>query len=206
MAELLAALAIIGILAAAASPVFVQTMRDNRVGSAANQIAEMYRHARSRALGRGTCVMVRFDHDHALPSNTDPAGKFTMREAVAGGTNAACAPRPSSNCVGTDWSSSSTDSRFVAAFDHAAPQFSPAAVAVYSLDYDTTAGSFSENAQDDLDIVFSPRGRAFIRHPTSGGYQTLLGAFRIEVNNPNTTFVRQVVIPPNGSARVVGRM
>lgn len=201
MAELLAALAIIGILAAAASPVFVQTMRDGRVSSAANQIAELYRTARSRALGRGACVWVRWDENHALPTLTDPEGRFTMREAIASLGGTCASPLPSTSCINTDWTSGA-ESKFVAAFDDQAPQFDPAEASVFTVD---AAGN--ETEQTDVEVVFSPRGRTFIRIGGPGGsIAPLRGVLRIEVENTQTTFTRQVVIPPNGAARVVGRM
>ena len=53
MMELLAVMVIIGILAAVASPSFVDVMRDRRVNRSAQAIAEMYRMARARSMGRG---------------------------------------------------------------------------------------------------------------------------------------------------------
>lgn len=197
MAELLTVLAIIGVLAAAASPVFVRTMRDGRVGTAANHIAEVYRSARSRALGRGQCVLVRFNDAHGLPSATDPAGHFTMREAILS-TVGDCGPAPSPRCVCTDWDpTTSTDSRFVAAFDERAPQFQPAQAQFF----DPLA-----NPQAFCDVAFSPRGRAFVRYGSADAFVPLQGVLRIEVQNTTTTFVRQVIVPPNGAARVVTRM
>jgi type IV fimbrial biogenesis protein FimT len=206
MAELLAALAIIGILSAAASPVFVRMMRDDRVGSVSNQIAELYRVARSRALGRGTCVMVRFNAGHSGPTVDDPSGRFTIIEAtvsLGGGTGGgapALVPLPSSNCMGTDWTDDA-ETNIVAGFHDLAPQYEPALATVFTSD---AAGN--ETQQTACEVVFSPRGRTFIRAGAATSFSVHLSTVRIAVQNTQTTFVRQVVVPPNGGARVVSRM
>ena len=189
-------MAIIGILAAAASPVFVRLMRDNRVTSAATNLADVYRTARARAMGRGSAVLVRWDSAHALPSAADPAGHVTMREAISGGANADCAPLPAPNCLGTNWAANSTTSKFVMSFDERTKQYQPALASFL----DPAGTAQGANA---VDICFTPRGRTFVDYHGGVGFQPLLGVARIEVKNTTTSFVRQVVIPPNGVARVV---
>ena len=189
-------MAIIGILAAAASPVFVRLMRDNRVTSAATNLADVYRTARARAMGRGSAVLVRWDPAHALPSAADPAGHVTMREAISGGANADCAPLPAPNCLGTNWAANSTTSKFVMSFDERTKQYQPALASFL----DPAGTAQGANA---VDICFTPRGRTFVDYHGGVGFQPLLGVARIEVKNTTTSFVRQVVIPPNGVARVV---
>ena len=201
MAELLAALAIIGILTAAASPVFVRMMRDDRVGSVGNQIAGVYRVARTRALGRGTCVMVRWDKNHGGPTTSDPSGRFTIVEAMVsmgggtGGGAPAVVPMPSSNCTGTDWTDAA-QTRIVAGFHDLAPQYEPSEAKLYVSDSGGT-----ESEPTTCEVVFSPRGRTFIRVPGTG-FLPLRAVVRIAVENKQTTFVRNVVVPPNGGARV----
>jgi prepilin-type N-terminal cleavage/methylation domain-containing protein len=196
MVEMLTALAIIGILAAAASPVFVRLMRDNRVTSAATNMADMYRTARARAMGRGSAVLVRWNPDPHLPSASDPSGHLTMREAIAGGSQADCAPLPVPNCIGTDWAANSTTSKFVTSFDERTKQYQPAEASFVGV----TGAALPADAV--VDICFTPRGRTYWDYDGTG-FKPLLGVPRIEVKNTTTSLVRQVVIPPNGVARVV---
>jgi prepilin-type N-terminal cleavage/methylation domain-containing protein len=193
MAELLAALAIIGIFAAAASPVFVKLMRDNRVSSAATNFADLFRTARARALGRGSAMLVRWETAHATPTTANPAGLLTVREAIVG-TGGDCAPMPAPNCSGTDWGEASTTSKFVMSFDARTRQYQP------------NAATFRSPADDEeavAEICFTPRGRTFIRYSKDGAFEALAGVPRIEVVNTATSFRRQVIVPPNGMARVV---
>lgn len=196
MAELLATIAIIGILAAASQPVFVRLMRDNRVRAAATNVADLYRTARARAMGRGSCVCVRWEQGHAQPTAADPAGHFTMREAIMGGAGN-CAPMAAPNCVTTDWAANSTNSRFVMSFDERAPRYEPAQAGFVDPDNNATAHS---------EVCFSPRGRAFVRYAAAGAFTTLTGVARVEITNTTTSMTRQVIIPPTGAARVVSRV
>ena len=193
MPELLTALIIIGILAAAASPVFVRLMRDNRVSSAATNFADVFRTARNRALGRGSAVMVRWEAGHAIPSASNLAGQLTMREAISG-TADNCAPMPAPNCLGTTWTEASTNSKFVMSFDARPQQYQPNTSTFY--DPDNAARTYAE-------ICFTPRGRTFVRYASGDNFTALAGVPRIEVLNTLTSFKRQVVIPPNGMARVI---
>jgi type IV fimbrial biogenesis protein FimT len=199
--ELLAVLAIIGILAAAASPSFVKLMRDGRVGSAATNIADIYRVARSRALGRGSAVMVRFNDSTSVPH-------LVMREAIRGETGIdggssldACAPSPSPTCTGTDWADSSDNSKYVMSFDDRSSQYSPARSVFVKPD-----GTVMASGSGYAEICFTPRGRTFIRHAAADAFEPLIGVARIEVENTKTTLVRQVLVPPSGAARVVSRL
>ena len=56
--ELLAVVTIIGILAGLASPMFLGVLRDRRVRRSAQAMADIYRTARTQAMGRGTTIAV----------------------------------------------------------------------------------------------------------------------------------------------------
>jgi len=195
MAELLTAVAIVGILAAAASPTFVRLMRDNRVSSAATNFADLYRTARNRALGRGSAVLVRWEAGHAMPNAANLAGQLTVREAIVS-TSGNCGPMPAPSCTTTDWAESSTNSKFVMSFDARPKQYQPNTATFF--DPDDAEAAYAE-------ICFTPRGRTFVRYAPGPGatFVPLAGVPHIEVVNTTTSFKRQVVIPPNGMARVV---
>lgn len=182
MAELLMVIVMIGAMAALASPLFVDVLRDRRVGQGATQAAEVYRLARARALGRGSAVMVRWT---AGPGPGE--GSLFMREAIQGGTNG---PLPTSNCTTTDWSTASTDSRAVTHLNFRTGGSGLAAFSMADASGPIMASEF----------CFSPRGRTFYR--TTAAWSPLADVPRLTVTNTRTTVVRVVYIPPNGAARL----
>lgn len=196
MAELLAVLGVIGVLAAAASPTLVRVMSDKRVSSGGDHIAELYRTARSRSMGRGSAVVVRWNSAQPPPTDVSPAGHFTVREAIQG-TADDFRLQPVSRCLGTDWRDAATTSHFIAAFDERWRQYQPSVARFIDQD---------GNAQDYAEICYSPRGRTFIRYDAGAAFVPLNGVPRVELTNTRTSYVRHVVVPPNGAARVVTRV
>lgn len=192
MAELLTVIAVIMILASTAAPSFIRLMRDRRVNAAAIEVADMYRVARTRAMGRGAAVMVRWDQTAVPPTSAAPDGHFAMREATmdtSGGP-----PLPASSCFAADWSDGSPTSRKVRSFDERRPQYSPAAASFH--EPNGTVRSYAE-------LCFTPRGRTFIRFDATTAFAPLTGVPRLEVVNLSTTLRRKVLLPPSGIARVI---
>lgn len=199
LVEMLAVVVIIGILTVAAAPSFVRTWRDRRVAEASDHIANVIRVARARALGRGAAVLVRWNKNGDLPTDANPEGQLTVREAIQGGADA-CAPRPSQSCFTTDWSAASLDSKHVMRFDTRSSLYANTDVVLH--DPDNASREFAE-------ICFTPRGRTFVRYTSgadSGVFEVLTGVPYFEVRNTTTTFRRQVVLPPSGVARVETRI
>jgi type IV fimbrial biogenesis protein FimT len=194
--ELLAVVAFIGIIAAAASPSLVKALRDRRVENAANSIAELFRIARTRSMGRGSAVLVRWNANAAIPSDAVSAAHFTVREAISGPTGIA-AELPSTSCFGTDWGDAGVTSKFVMAFDDRRTRYEPA---------ETRFLNPTGAPQTYAEICFTPRGRSFIRYSAAGAFDTLGGVPRIEVKNGTTGLLRFVVVPPHGAARVVSEL
>lgn len=172
----------IGAMAALASPLFIDVLRDRRVGQGATQAAEVYRLARARALGRGAAVMVRWT---AGPGPGE--GSLVMREAIQGGANG---PLPTSNCTTTDWATASTDSRAVTHLDFRTGSFGLAEFSMADASGPIAASEF----------CFSPRGRTFYR--TTAGWSPLADVPRLTVRNTRTSAIRVVYVPPNGAARL----
>jgi len=195
MVELLTVITIVGILAVAAAPSFVRLLRDRRVTDAAQQLADLYRGARSRAMGRGSAILIRWNQNASTPTNANPAGRATMREAIMGAGQGALLP--STSCFATDWTATSVTSRYVMSFDDRRPRFDPAAAAFQ--DAQGTAVNYAE-------ICFTPRGRTFIRYAPNGVFTPLIGVPRIEVRNTKSNMRRYVIVPPNGVARVIKRI
>jgi Tfp pilus assembly protein FimT len=182
MSELLMVIVMIGAMAALASPLFIDVMRDRRVNQGALQAAEVYRMARARALGRGSAVMVRWT---AGPGAGE--GTLSMREAIQGGANG---PLPTSNCTGTDWAAVSTTSRAVTHLDFRTGGFGLASFAMSD-----ASGPIATS-----ELCFSPRGRTFYR--TTAGWNPLADVPRLTVRNTRTLVDRVVYIPANGAARL----
>lgn len=189
MTEMLAVVAIIGLLAAIASPVFIRQMRDSRVNRAAMILSEHYRTARSRALGRGAAILVRWNASKGLGGK----GLLETREAIDPLTQAL--PMPS--CTATNWDNGSNQSRPYDSFNPGNGAFELA-----SIQFFTPLGAASDYAE----ICFTPRGRTFIRLDPGSPFVELVGAARFDVSNTDTTSAanppRKVFIPPNGVARL----
>lgn len=200
--ELIAVIAVIGILAAAASPSVLRMMRDNRVADASQNITDVFRLARARSMGRGAAVVVRWNKNAPLPTAAAPAGQIAVREAVADG-GSACNLTPEQSCLGTDgngssiWADDSPRSKHVRGFDTRNRKYWQADVSFF--DPDNANQMYAE-------MCFTPRGRTFIRYAQDGAFVPLTGIPRFEVKNTQTEFVRQIILPPNGVARVVTRL
>lgn len=186
MVEMLAVVAIVGMLAALATPSFIRQVRDNRVNRAATHVAEAYRHARMRALGRGTAVLVRWN-------STGGANSKGRLETFEPGTLANAFPNPS--CAGPDWATAASNRR-VDFLELGNGLYDDAAVAFFR--------EGASTSQTTADICFTPRGRTYIRNGTAGAFTALSGAARYNVTNTATPgrAARQVFVPPNGVARL----
>lgn len=185
--ELMAVVTIIAVFAALAIPTAVVQLRDRRVQEAARRIGLVYREARLRALGRGSAVLVRF---------TD--GVMTVHEArvgVAIDGNLGCADLPVSTCLNNDWSAGSATQRIIDGFRP------PTSGDLSDLTVTVTDGA--DAAVPQLDICFTPMGRGFARREnTNGPFAALSDAFVATVSRPGMTRTRQVVLMPNGTARL----
>lgn len=179
---------IIAVLAVIAVPAISHRMRDRRTVAAAQEVATLYRNARLRALGRGAAVMVRF-------VTTSGTGGLTVLEAVRGAGNA-CQNMPTQSCK-IGWAS--TESREV-------NQFIPSNTAGFQAVRLNVTDSAS-NAQNTMDVCFTPLGRTYVRYSTSDEWQMMTGVPTVEVWRDDGTgapmgLKREVLIPPNGAARL----
>jgi type IV fimbrial biogenesis protein FimT len=187
LAEMLAVLAMISILAVAASPVFVAMMRDRRVNRAAFQLVDMVRTARMRAIGRNLPVQLTWDA--AGGGHTLASGLLTMNEPVVGLFSNA------SSCLGTYVAGSPSIVQEVTRFD------------VGNGLYENAVLRFFDNAgveRPQVSLCFSGRGGTYM---TVGGLAARLsGPVMFSVDNITASNVvglkRKVFIPPNGAARL----
>lgn len=193
MAEMLAVIAIIGILAVAAAPVFTGMMRDRRSNRAATQLVDYYRVGRTRALGRGIPVLVSWDGGGGHKLN-GLGGLITMQEPVVTSVTAA------TSCATTLWVAPTINAQ--------APGLTQE---VNRFDvgnglYDYTAVEYFDDTQGPraaAELCFSPTGRTFVRYTLgAGAFVPFLRAAELRVTNTTTGLARKVCLVPNGAARL----
>jgi hypothetical protein len=122
---------------------------------------------------------------------------MTVHEARVGvsvGGNAGCADLPVSSCLNTDWNGVGVQRIIDGYRPPTSGELSDLSVAI----------SDSANAAvPNLDICFTPMGRGFSRREnTNGPFAALSDAFVATVSRPGMTRTRQVVLMPNGTARL----
>src|SRR5258706_12006377 len=100
LVELLVVVSIIAIVAVLAIPTLSAAQVDRRVFADAGYVSQLFRIARTRAVGRGAAVLVQMS-----PTQTGGGGRFAMYEAVAPNpTGTGAAYIPSSTCkTPTKW-------------------------------------------------------------------------------------------------------
>jgi type IV fimbrial biogenesis protein FimT len=182
--ELMVVVVIITILAAAAVPVFVNRMRERRVQQAAGEVASLYRTARSRALGRGAAVLVRYNDDTGFEvfESIEGASGLAARERTS---EAECSDLPARSCLRSDWTGDNVRS-----------------VGTLNGTGYTTTATFDENARETLDVCFTPSGRSFVRVDTTDPLVALSMPISFRLRSDTTGRDRDVVVLPNGTARL----
>ena len=195
--ELIVVVIIIAVLAALAIPSITSRMRDRRTQQAAHEVMNLYRTARMRAMGRGSAVLVRYD------AGSIPEGEIRVLEAIrgTGGADPNCDRLPVNGCQLTTW----TDGTDAAQIE----LFNPSVRGEYSGVQTVVTGPppTDNNAKSQMDVCFTPMGRAFVRYAQAGPFQPLTGVPVADVwrkgtdNNP-IGLTRQVMILPNGHARM----
>ncbi len=199
--ELLVVVVIIAVLAALGLPSLAEEMKDRQTQRTAQDIANLYRNARLRALARGSAVLVSYE-----TTSGTRAHAFTVREAIRGGaTN--CARLPASSCQLANWQAA------------AVPPALGGNQVVDSLTLDATTqtsglkvqfdGPGTGTAQASVAICYSPAGRAFVSvsgDTTALTTMTGVPLVRVYRTLPNGTdpigLERRVVLLPNGQARL----
>lgn len=183
--EVMVVVVIIGILATIAVPSVALRMRERRSQQTALQIAGVYREARMRALGRGASILVRYKDE-----------KWNVLEGVEGTARTGdekCANLPTRGCTTNDWGTATS---------RAVGQFDPGVAA----DDITASVTFKGATADELDVCFSPLGRAFVRQD-GGAWTPLTSVLTVDVQREDeasekTGLKRQVLVLPNGTSRL----
>ncbi len=195
--ELVVVVIIIAVLAVLAIPAVLNQLRDRRVQNAALEVGALYRNARMRSMARGGAVLVRFN------GTASPQGRVEVREAVrgnsAGGPN--CAQLPVSGCTLSSWANGNSDNKLLTQFD-------PANRTEWASIFLSMNGPPPANAgvQPQMDICFTPMGRAFVRFGQVGAFTPLTGVSQVTLTRRSSGgnqlgLSRSVLVLPNGHAR-----
>lgn len=189
LVEILAVIAIAGILAATASPILINLLRDRAVARSAMRVSDIFRFARARAL-ESQAVLVTYSSTSG--PNSTPG--IAIREAVV--TQAgAMAP----TCAGTNWSDGNAANRLINKFPSAPanpgsnPPWGDAGAELFD-----PAGASKNYA----DICYTARGKTFVRYSASDAFTALNGVARIDITNMKSGFRRAIFIPPSTVARL----
>ncbi len=193
--ELVVVVVIIGILATIAIPSIRDQMRDRRANQASQTIAELYRGARMRAMGRGSSVLVRYQ------KNTDaPAGGLEVWEAVQGGDD--CAPVPRRGCQAFPPPGEGTPPDTQQLID----QFNPGVRSEFEGVTITMLPTATGAPLTYLDVCFTPMGATFTRSAHDAPTMTrMAGIHTAQVQRTGQDWRRDVLIVPGGAARVKGK-
>ncbi len=196
--ELVVVVIIIAVLAVLAIPSVLNTLRDRRVQNAALEVGALYRNARMRAMARGGAVLVRFD------GTATPQGRGQLRGALrgqAGGGDPNCEQLPVSSCTNSWVDGGNNDNKLITQFD-------PANRSEWDSIYLDMEGPppLNGGVQPQMDICFTPLGRAFVRFNQVGPFTPLTGVSRVNVTRQNgggtrLGLGRTVLVLPNGHAR-----
>lgn len=178
---------IVAITAALAAPTVNQQMFDRRVRENALQVAQLLRTGRMRSLARGSAVMVRYR-----------STGFTVLESIEGAAsatlrgNANCAELPGLGCLANNW----TDATLSRSVDNFAVTPNVA----------LTLRDQSGTAQTQMDLCFTPLGRAFISFDGNPPQTPMVGAVTFDLQRDNGLgpigLRRTVAVLPNGAARL----
>jgi prepilin-type N-terminal cleavage/methylation domain-containing protein len=188
--ELMVVVIIIAVLATLAVPLFVSQIRERSVTGAANGIADVFRGARNRAIGRGAAIMVTARAD----------GSLDVYEGVQGQDSADLAERtkcgnlPMRGCTTNDWDNISSGSTIGNA--------RRVGVVAASTDY-TTSVRLGTVAMSPVNVCFSPGGRTFVNDSSEwnpAAWQPLTTVLTVSITSSGRA--RNVVVLPNGTARV----
>jgi type IV pilus assembly protein PilA len=199
--ELIVVVIIIAVLAVVAIPAVTTRLRDRRTEEAAQEVANIYRDARMRAMGRGAAVLVSYD------DTTVPTGELTVQEAVRGtaATDPNCQRLPVSSCTLTTWTLPGGTGQTDVTDNILLSTFNPSIRGEYAnVQIQMFGPSDTPGQQQHVDVCFTPLGGTYVRY---GGttFAPLAGIPTLEVWRKATDgtaegLVRTVMLVPNGNA------
>ncbi|MDP9033345.1 MAG: prepilin-type N-terminal cleavage/methylation domain-containing protein [Myxococcota bacterium] len=211
--ELMVVVFIVGIMAALALPTMSLARYDRHAYDDAGAITQLFRAARTRAIGRGGAVLI------AMSAGSGDRGTFTMYEAVstnAGAAGAGLARSPVASCkTPTNWTQTATSPPNVLYVDSVSLNNPPevdadirASLFIYPSATSNTATTFN-----NASICWTPLGHSFVSTAAPAaamfdGQLTTVSPLEIRVARTQVTgsSIRSVVVPPNGMARLFSHL
>jgi prepilin-type N-terminal cleavage/methylation domain-containing protein len=206
--ELMVVVILVGILTVMAIPAFGDARIDQHAYNMTSDIADLVREARAHAMGRGAATMV------SLVANAKGTS-FTMYEAVGPNPLGTGGLAPRTTCRSpTDWTkiwSSGTAPTGVQVFAHQLQQIT---IGTSEAQYGITARVFEDTGtptvRDQVHICFTPLGRTYMVTTATADFNAagpMAELAQVEVarkvNGNVQGFVRRVLIPPSGGARMI---
>lgn len=188
--ELMVVVIIIAVLATVAVPLFVSQIRERSVTGSANGIADTFRGARNRAIGRGAAIMVTARADGSLDVFEGVEGQGTALSAE----RALCGNLPMRGCTTNNWGNISGGGNIGNA--------RRVGTVAASTDY-TTSVKLGTVAMSPVNVCFSPGGRTFVNVSSNWNYAAwapLTTPITVSVTSSGRT--RNIIVLPNGTARV----
>jgi Tfp pilus assembly protein FimT len=203
---------IIGLLAVLAIPSMSIASYDRDTYNDAGAIMQVFRRARTRAIARGSAVVVQM-----LASGNYASGGFFTYEAVTQNPNGVVgAQTPSATCkYPTTWPISTLTSIDGFAVSTNANSVDVLA-GITALPYVYSAGAVTATAFTEGYVCFTPLGRAYVTlSPNVAGVSSLatsglptftglssLSALEVRVTRTDGGTIRSVLVPNNGMARL----
>jgi type II secretory pathway pseudopilin PulG len=193
----------VGIMVVLALPSIAYQLKSRRTSQAAAQIMQVYRGARSLAMGRGSAVMVSFN-----------GTKFRVFEALSATSAPDCSlsasqtNQASPSCTATNWDLTTSPLPYR---EYISAGFDPGTSAntLWSLSVTVSDPSSTSGTAPVLDLCFSPTGRTFYRGgggatSTSGLIFTqFAGAVLFSVTRADSVGARRlIIVPTGGNARL----
>jgi prepilin-type N-terminal cleavage/methylation domain-containing protein len=197
--ELLVVVVVIGLLAALAIPTMTAAGMDRRAYNDAAMITQLFRSARTRAIGRGGAVLITMD------TNTNTRGIFTMYEAVAPNAGGAGNARtPFSSCNAT-WLPLDNTNANIVILDSVNLNATSEATAGILATINVYSPTLTTPTQ--VNVCWTPLGRSFmfVGAPANGmfvGLQATVNPVDVTVTRTGGGTIRSVLLPPNGMARL----
>ncbi|MGH7437240.1 MAG: pilus assembly FimT family protein [Polyangiaceae bacterium] len=213
--ELLVTVVIIGVLAVLAIPSMSLTSFDRDTYNDAGAIMQVFRRARTRAIARGSAVVVQM-----LYGGSYPAGAFFTFEAVAPNPNgAAGAQTPVATCkFPTTWDTTSTANPPIDSFAlGTAAQSTDVLAGITAQPYVYTSSTATGGAFNEGYVCYTPLGRSYLSiiSPNVAGAASLgttgkpqftglssVSAMEVRVTRTDGATIRSVLVPNNGMARL----
>lgn len=196
--EVMFVVVLVGVLAMLAVPSMARARLDRRAYEGAGNIAQLFRDARTRAIGRGAAVLVHL-------STAGTRGTYRMYEAVAQDPSGSGFNTPRGTCrTPMTWvplAATNANVRLLesVALDTGIDEQADVQTRIVSPGGTTPAQAF---------VCFTPLGRAYFVEgtPVFDGALPMEGALEVTVTrseggNP-VGLARRVVVPPSGVARV----